>query len=93
MKISNGSKKRCRQKFDYKGIGRVINTASFLIEEEDVNTIIAEFIYDYGNAQLYNVLLYLIRENCKDEKILNELNKFKYITNENKIKKSIVWNK
>ena len=93
MKISNGSKKRCRQKFDYKGIGRVINTASSLIEEEDVNTIIAEFIYDYDNAQLYNVLLYLIRENCKDEKILNELNKFKYITNENKIKKSIAWNK
>jgi hypothetical protein len=93
MEISNGSKKRCRQKFDYKGIGRVINDVTRLLEDFWGNDIIGEFIYQHDDALHYNVLLYLIRENCKDEKILNELNKFKYMTNENKIKKSIAWNK
>lgn len=32
MKISNGSKKRCREKFNYKGIGSLINKAVYLIE-------------------------------------------------------------
>lgn len=78
-KFSNSSKKRCREFFNnFKGIGENINTASSLIEKEDVNTIIAEFIYDYDNTQLYNVLLYLIRENFPNN-ITDKLNNFEYI--------------
>ena len=43
-----------------------------------VEVIISECIYDYDNPKLYNVLLYLIRENCNDEKIINELSAFEY---------------
>lgn len=63
MKISNGSKKRCRKKFQYKGIGRTINDACQLIETLGKDTVIAEFIYDYYNVELYNVLLFLLKEN------------------------------
>lgn len=78
MKVSNGSKKRCRAKFNYKGIGCAINSMSRLLEDLETNEVVAEFIYDYSNELDYNVLLFLLLENCKDEKILNELKKFKY---------------
>ena len=74
MKISNGSKKRCREKFNYKGIGSLINKAVYLIEY-DFNTAISEFIYDYDNVKLYNVMLFLLKENSD----LKELHKFDYI--------------
>lgn len=74
MKISNGSKKRCRKKFNYKGIGALINKAVELIEY-DVDNTIAEFIYDYDNVKLYNVILFLLKENSD----LKELQKFDYI--------------
>jgi len=78
-KFSNSSKKRCREFFNYpKGIGKSINIASSLIEKENVNTIIAEFINDYDNIQLYNVLLYLIRENFPNN-ITDTLKDFQYI--------------
>ena len=48
LKISNGSKNRCRAKFDYKGIGKIINRAYELLEKEDVEVIISECIYDSG---------------------------------------------
>lgn len=79
MEITNGSKKRCRTKFNSKGIGKQINKAVSLLEEMPVKTVIAEFLYDYDNAFLYNVLLFLIRENCKEEKIIREISKFDYI--------------
>lgn len=79
MKISNSSKDRCRQKFQYKGIGKIINRACNLFENEDIESIISECIYDSDNPIMYNVLLYLIRENCKDSKIINELKDFQYI--------------
>lgn len=78
MKISNGSKDRCRNKFGYKGIGKLINKACVLLEIEDIEVIISECIYDYCDPKFYNVLLYLIRENCKDNKIIDELKDFKY---------------
>ena len=79
MKISNGSKDRCREKFQYKGIGKVINRACNLLEKEDVEVIISECIYDTDDPMIYNVLLYLIRENCKSEKIIKELEDFLYL--------------
>lgn len=74
MRVSNGSKKRCREKFNYKGIGSLINKAVELIEY-DVDNTIAEFIYDYDNVKLYNVILFLLKENSD----LKELQKFDYI--------------
>ena len=79
IKVSNGSTKRCREKFGYKGIGKTINSAIRLLELVPVEVVISECIYDYSNTKFYNVLLYLIRENCTDEKIINELNSFNYI--------------
>ena len=79
MKISNGSKDRCREKFQYKGIGKVINRACNLLEKEDVEVIISECIYDTDDPMIYNVLLYLIRENCKSEKIIKELEDILYL--------------
>ena len=79
LKISEGSKKRCREKFPIKKIGKVINSAVHLLDSISVEIVISEFIYDTDDLNLYNVLLYLIRENCKDEKIINELNKFDYV--------------
>lgn len=78
VKVSNGSIKRCREKFGYKGIGKLINSAVKLLELVPVNIVISECIYDYTNPKFYNVLLYLIRENCVDEKIINELGSFNY---------------
>lgn len=78
MKVSNGSTKRCREKFGYKGIGKLINSAVKLLESVSINIVISECIYDYDNPKFYNVLLYLIRENCVDEKIINELSSFNY---------------
>jgi len=78
LKISEGSKKRCREKFPIKKIGKVINSAVLLLDLVPVETAISECIYDTDNPNLYNVLLYLIRENCTDEKIINELKSFNY---------------
>ena len=78
LKISNASKKRCREKFPIKGIGKIINNAVLTLEKVDVEVVIAESIYDFDNKPLYNVILYLIRENCNDFKIINELNGFNY---------------
>ena len=79
LKISEGSKKRCREKFPIKKIGKVINSAVLLLDLVPVETVISECIYDSDNPNLYNVLLYLIRENCGDEKIISELKNFDYI--------------
>lgn len=79
VRVSEGSKKRCREKFPVKRIGKLINSAVSLLELVPVETIISECIYDTDNIELYNVLLYLIRENCTDEKIIKELINFKYV--------------
>lgn len=76
-KISNSSIKRCRNIFLEKGIGKTINSALDLFNTLSIEEIIAEFIYDYDNKKLYNVLLYLIRENYKE--YLDELKKFNYL--------------
>lgn len=80
MKISGGSKKRCREKFGYKGIGKLINRATFLCELEEYCTeaLISECIYDYDDPKFYNVLLYLLKDNLEDEKLLKELEIFEY---------------
>ena len=78
IKISEGSKKRCREQFPIKRIGKLIKSAVSILELISVETIIAECIYDTDNKALYNVLLFLIRENCTDEKIISELKKFEY---------------
>ena len=74
MIISNNSKKRCAKLFPYKGVWKLINSATKAIEY-DVNTTIAESIYDYSDPKLYNVMLYLLKNNCN----IAELNKFDYI--------------
>ena len=74
MIISNNSKKRCAKLFPYKGVWKLINSATKAIEY-DVNTTIAESIYDYDDPKLYNVMLYLLKNNCNS----TELNKFDYI--------------
>ena len=78
IKISEGSKKRCREQFPIKRIGKLINSAVSIFELVPIETIISECIYDTDNPSLYNVLLYLIRENCTDEKIINELKTFDF---------------
>ena len=78
LKISNSSIKRCREKFPIKRIGKTIKSALMMFDLLSVETIISECIYDSDNPKLYNVLLYLIRENCNDEKIINELSTFEY---------------
>ena len=78
IKISEGSKKRCHEQFLVKGISKTIKSAVSVLELVPVETVIAECIYDPDNKQLYNVLLYLIRENCTDQKIINELKEFEY---------------
>lgn len=80
LKISNSSVKRCREKFRVKGIGKLIHSALMAFDLLSLETIISECIYDSDNPRLYNVFLYLIRENCKDGKIINELDKFEYKT-------------
>lgn len=78
IKVSEGSKKRCRENFPIKRIGKLINSAVSLLELVPVETVISECIYDPDNKELYNVLLYLIRENCTNEKIIKELENFEY---------------
>lgn len=78
VKISEGSKKRCREKFPIKRIGKLINSAVSLLDHVEVEIVISECIYDHDNIDFYNVLLYLIRENCTNEKIIKELEKFDY---------------
>ena len=78
LKISDSSIKRCREKFTIKRIGKTIKSALMLFDLVPVEVIISECIYNCYNTMLYNVILYLIRENCTDEKIINALNKFEY---------------
>ena len=78
VKVSEGSKKRCREKFPIKRIGKLINSVVSLFELVPVETVISEYIYDTDNKELYNVLLYLIRENCTNEKIIKEIENFDY---------------
>ena len=78
LKISDSSIKRCREKFPVKRIGKTIKSALMLFDLVPVEVIISECIYDCYNTMLYNVLLYLIRENCNDEKIINALSTFEY---------------
>lgn len=78
LKISDSSIKGCREKFPVKRIGKTIKSALMLFDLVPVEVIISECIYDCYNIMLYNVLLYLIRENCNDEKIINALSAFEY---------------
>lgn len=78
LKISDSSIKGCREKFPIKRIGKIIKSALMLFDLVPVEEIISECIYDCYNIMLYNVLLYLIRENCNDEKIINALGTFEY---------------
>ena len=80
LKISDSSIKGCREKFPIKRIGKIIKSTLMLFDLVPVEEIISECIYDcYNtNTMLYNVILYLIRENCTDEKIINALCKFEY---------------
>ena len=78
VKVSECSKKKCREQFPIKGIGKLIKSAVSILELVPVETVISKCIYDQDNKKLYNILLYLIRENCKDEKIIKELEKFDY---------------
>ena len=78
LKISDSSIKRCREKFPVKRIGKTIKSALMLFDLVPVEEIISECIYNCYNTMLYNVLLYLIRENCTDEKIINVLGTFEY---------------
>ncbi len=78
IKISEDSKKRCREKFPIKRIGKLINSAISILDLVPVETVISKCIYDHDNKKLYNVLLFLIRENCTNEKIISELKKFDY---------------
>ena len=79
VKVSYDSRRKCREKFPIKRIGKIIHSAVSLLELVPVKTVISECIYDTDNKELYNVLLYLIRENCTDEKIIKELEDFDYI--------------
>lgn len=74
MKITNGSKKRCREKFSYKGINKIIETACAVIEFNP-EVAIAECIYDHDDNKMYNVMLFLLKENYNKK----ELDKFDYI--------------
>ena len=78
LKISDSSIKRCRKKFPVKRIEKTIKSALMLFDLVPVEVIISECIYNCYNTMLYNVLLYLIRENCNDEEIINELSAFEY---------------
>ena len=78
IKVSNSSKKKCREFFGYKGIGKDINIATDLLESLDTGAIISESIYDHDDPQFYNVLLYLIRANSSG-KYDEDLEGFDYI--------------
>ena len=78
LKISNSSIKQCREKFQFKRIAHTIKSALMMFDLVPIEIIISKSIYDYDNPKLYNVLLYLIRENCNDEKIINELKALEY---------------
>lgn len=78
IKVSNSSKKKCREFFGYIGIGKTINEAIYLLESLETGTVISEFIYDADDKQLYNVLLYLIKANSSG-KYDEDLEGFDYI--------------
>lgn len=78
IKVSNSSKKKCREFFGYKGIGKTINEATYSLENVDTGVLISENIYDAADKQFYNVLLYLIKANSSD-KYDEDLKGFDYI--------------
>lgn len=78
IKVSNSSKKKCREFFGYVGIGKTINEATYLLESLETGVVISEFIYDADDKQLYNVLLYLIKANSSG-KYDEDLEGFNYI--------------
>ena len=78
LKISNSSVKQCREKFQFKRIEHTIKSALIMFDLLPIEIIISKSIYDNDNIKLYKDLLYLIRENCNDEKIINALIKFEY---------------
>ena len=78
VRVSEESKKRCREKFPIKKIGKLIKSATLILDLVPVEKVISECIYNTDNSDLYNVLLYLIRENCTDEKVIKELENFEY---------------
>ena len=78
IKVSNSSKKKCREFFGYKEIGKTINEATYLLESLETGAVISEFIYDADDKQLYNVLLYLIKTNSSG-KYDEDLKGFDYI--------------
>ena len=78
IKVSNNSKKKCRKFFGYIGIGKLINSARYLLENVDTRVLISEFIYDADDKQFYNVLLYLIKANSSG-KYDEDLEGFNYI--------------
>lgn len=78
IKVSNSSKKKCRKFFGYKGIGKLINEATYSLENVDTGVLISENIYDAADKQFYNVLLYLIRANSSG-KYDEDLEGFDYI--------------
>ena len=76
ISISNGSIKRCKHKYSYiVGIGKVINTAIAIIGKLNIQAVIGEFLDDPDDIDLYNVLLFLLKENTDIE----ELNNYKEI--------------
>lgn len=81
IKCSDDSLKKCKETFKCKGvsISKIVNSAKLLLELVPVETIIDKCLYNPDNERLYNVLLFLIRENCKDEGILKEVDKFTFI--------------
>lgn len=78
IKVSNSSKKKCREYFGYKGIGKLINSATYSLENVDTGVLISECIYDCDDKQFYNVLLYLIKANSSG-KYDEDLEGFDYI--------------
>ena len=76
ISISSGSIKRCKDRFRYiVGIGKVINTAVDIIGKLNIQAVIGEFLDDPDDIDLYNVLLFLLKENTDIE----ELNNYKEI--------------
>lgn len=79
LTISNGSKKRCRAKFNCIGIGKQINTAVYLLTKLDTRLVMAEHLYDHDNNKtLFDVLKFLINENCKDANVIRELKQLNF---------------
>lgn len=76
VRVSDESKKRCRDKFPIKRIGKLIKSATSILDLVPVEKVITQCIHNSDNSDLRNVLLYFIRENCTDMKIIKELQNF-----------------